>query len=153
MLENIIFYENESSVTSVGIICLTQSIDSEELEKTFIPFNKSAAGWCDKTWDCQFGGDEAKCNNLAKAAFYPPIYGAAMTIAFGCVLLVSMMIAEKRTKGQEGEKATQVHLGQGSGNPQEQAQGIEMPSEQGVEPKGDLRAPGPCGKSKLLDKS
>ena len=53
-------------------------------------------------------GDEAKCNNLAKAAFYPPIYGAAVTIAIGCVLLVSMMIAEKRTKGQEGVKATKV---------------------------------------------
>ena len=50
-------------------------------------------------------GDEASCNNLAKTAFYPPIYSACVTMAIGCVLLLTMVLVEKKTKDQNGSKA------------------------------------------------
>ena len=45
-----------------------------------------------------FKGDESDCNNLAKAAFYPPIYSAVATMAIGCTLLVVKMIVESCCK-------------------------------------------------------
>ena len=44
----------------------------------------------------------------------------------------------------------QVHLRQGGEDPREQAEGFEVPSDQRLEPKGDLRVPWPCGKTQLL---
>ena len=56
ILESHVNYEYEESLPGVGIICLTQKVGSEDMEQTFIPFNDTAAGWCNKIWDCQFGG-------------------------------------------------------------------------------------------------
>ena len=56
-LENHENYEKEKSIPDVGVICLTQTLGSEELEQTFIPFNDQGAGWCDATWHCQLGGN------------------------------------------------------------------------------------------------
>ena len=52
ILENLTFYEEETSLPGIGIICLTP----EDFQETFIPFNDTAAGWCDLTWNCRFGG-------------------------------------------------------------------------------------------------
>ena len=62
MLENRANYEKEESLPGFGIICLTPRMDSEELEQTYITFNDTDAGWCDKTWHCQFGGTLTYCN-------------------------------------------------------------------------------------------
>ena len=56
-LENNENYEEEKSIPDIGVICLTRTIGSEDLEQTFIPFNDQAAGWCDATWHCQYGGN------------------------------------------------------------------------------------------------
>ena len=53
-------------------------------------------------------GDEARCNNLAKAAFYPPIYSAFVTFAIGCLLLLTMMLVEKKTIEQNMSKAKEA---------------------------------------------
>ena len=59
-------------------------------------------------------GDESGCNNLAKAAFYPPIYSAFVTMAIGCLLLLTMMLVEKKTKEQnrfQTKKAAETPAG------------------------------------------
>ena len=53
-------------------------------------------------------GDEARCNKLAKVAFYPPIYSAFVTMAIGCLLLLTMMLVEKKTKQQNRSKAKEA---------------------------------------------
>ena len=52
LLENKKHFEEEKTVEEVGIICLS----ANNLEKIFIAFNDTEAGWCDKTWHCQLGG-------------------------------------------------------------------------------------------------
>ena len=104
LLENDTLLEKETRIPEVGpgvgIICFSP----KNKEKTFIAFNTTEEGWyCDKTWHCQFGGDEARCNTLAKAAFYPPIYSAAATMAIGCTFLVVLMLVDYSDEGQ-GEK-------------------------------------------------
>ena len=51
LLGNIQF-EKEETIEGVGVICF----GSKNQEKTFIAFNNTEAGWCDMTWQCQFGG-------------------------------------------------------------------------------------------------
>ena len=51
-LENNTPFKEEKTVEKVGVICLS----AKNQEKTFIAFNDTEAGWCDKTWHCQFGG-------------------------------------------------------------------------------------------------
>ena len=53
-----------------------------------------------------FKGDEAGCNTLAKAAFYPPIYSAIAAMAIGGIVLVIRMVLDKVKKEQEGVRAT-----------------------------------------------
>ena len=52
LLENETHFEKETTVQGVGLVCLT----ANGKEKTFIAYNDREAGWCDKTWHCQFGG-------------------------------------------------------------------------------------------------
>ena len=52
LLENQTHFEKEETIPGVGVICLSP----QKQEKMFIAFNDTAAGWCDKTWHCQFGG-------------------------------------------------------------------------------------------------
>ena len=107
LLENYTLLEKETRIREVGIICLSP----KKNETTFIAFNTTEEGWyCDKTWHCQFGGDEARCNTLAKAAFYPPIYSAAATMAIGCTFLVVLMLVDYSEEGQEekGKRASEM---------------------------------------------
>ena len=54
-------------------------------------------------------GDEVDCNILAKAAFYPPIYSAVVTLVIGCTLLLVKMIADNsKEKKREREKKSAV---------------------------------------------
>ena len=45
-------FEKETKIPGLGIICLS----AKSQEQTFVPFNDQTAGWCDRIWQCQFGG-------------------------------------------------------------------------------------------------
>ena len=47
----------------------------------------------------------SRCNTLAKAAFYPPIYSAVTTGAIGCTILVVLMVVDCCCREAQGEKA------------------------------------------------
>ena len=63
-LEKRVNFEKEKYKKDIGIICLTQRFGSDDLEPTFIPFNDTTAGWCDKTWHCHKGGNST-FNNIS----------------------------------------------------------------------------------------